>query len=60
MTILIIISILQSFFIGYQFCKFRYRPKKMMALTKITIDLINEEITPKEALRKLDEIEKTW
>lgn len=58
---IILISLLiciVSFFLGYQFCKLRWKPETFVEITKLFTDLSNKTITPEEGRKRIEELEK--
>lgn len=52
-----IIIFLVAFFLGYQFCKVRWQPEKMLACAKVLIDLLNGTIDNEEAKKRYRELD---
>jgi len=55
-TLIIILALVFSFIGGYQFCLIRWRPKDLCEVARIMTELQSEEITPEEALDRIDQI----
>ena len=52
----IILAVVFSFIMGYQFCLLRWRPKDLCEFARIMTELSAEEITPEEAIKRFDKI----
>jgi uncharacterized membrane protein len=55
-VLLIIATVIVSFFLGYQFAKMRYMVRETMEMLKILNLFIRGEITPEEAKKQINEL----
>lgn len=46
-----------SFYLGYQFCMLRWRPRLLTRTIKMHTDLISGKIDAQQALKEMEEIE---